>query len=87
MKNYDLIIFSRANFECIQLDTTAPTIKDACSAWQSVVKEYLKSTLADEDPDDYDCATIEDVVEQEFDAGEFYMVSAFDSSAENVLVF
>ena len=45
------------------------------------------SNFEGDDPADYDEETLDEVVESEFESGEYYIVCAFESSAENKLVF
>jgi hypothetical protein len=87
MKKYDIVIYSRANFECFQLETSAANVDEACNQWESVLREHLLSNFEGDDPADYDEETLDEVVESEFESGEYYIVCAFESSAENKLVF
>jgi hypothetical protein len=86
-KKYDLIIYSRQQFECTSMQVEAANKEEAASMMDDALMRYHLELLEGEDPADYDADTLEEVAEEQIENEEYYLVCVVASDSDYDLVW
>lgn len=83
LKKYILLFFSRQQFDTISHEVEAESLDAAASKAREVLVANHLINLEGEEPEDYDCTTLEEAAEEQVEGEEYYLVCVMNASAEH----